>query len=202
MVRVKICGVTSLADARVAVEAGAFALGFNFHPASPRSVDPERARAIAAELPEHVWRVGVFVDRERDAIEEIAARVGLSALQLHGTETPEFCRGWSLPVIKAARVRTRADVDRLLQYPVELVLVDAYVEGVHGGTGARFDWSFLDGVEKSRLVLAGGLTPENVAEAVRTVRPYAVDVASGVEAGPGIKDPEKVKRFIRHAQTA
>ena len=202
MVRVKICGVTSLEDARLAVDAGAFAVGFNFHPASPRRIDPTRARAIGAELPPEVMRVGVFVDRERTAVEEIAGQAALTALQFHGNETPAFCQDWSLPVIKATRVRTRADVERLLEYPVELVMVDAYVEGVHGGTGARFDWSLLEGFDRTRLVLAGGLTPENVAVAVRTVRPYAVDVASGVESGPGIKDPEKVKRFIHHAQTA
>lgn len=202
MMRVKICGVTSLDDARVAVEAGAFALGFNFHPASPRFIEPARARAITAELPREVWRVGVFVDRDRAAVEQIAAEADLDTLQFHGDESPEFCSGWAQKVIKAFRVRARTDVERLPLYAVELLLVDAYVEGTHGGTGARFDWSLLEGVDRQRLVLSGGLTPDNVAEAVRQVRPWAVDVASGVEASPGVKDPEKVKRFIRHAETA
>ncbi len=202
MVRVKICGVTSLRDARCAVEAGAFAIGFNFHPPSPRYIEPEAAGRIAAALPPEVWRVGVFVDRERSEIERIAATAGLSAIQLHGAEAPGLCLDWAIPVIKAGRVRERTDVERLAAYPVELILVDAYVEGVHGGTGVRFDWRLLEGVERKRLILAGGLTPENVAEAVRTVRPFAVDVASGVEVSPGVKDPEKVKRFIHHAQTA
>jgi phosphoribosylanthranilate isomerase len=202
VVRVKICGVTSPEDARLAAAAGAFAVGINFHPASPRYVEPERGAAIAAALPEHVWRVGVFVDRARADVERIAAVVGLSALQFHGAETPEYCRGWHLPVIKVARVRVRTDVEALAAYAVELILVDTYVEGVAGGTGARFDWALLEGVDRSRLVLAGGLTPENVAEAVRAVRPWAVDVASGVEARPGVKDPERVKRFIANATTA
>ena len=202
MARVKICGITSANDARVAVDAGAFAIGFNFHPPSPRFVEPARARAIVAELPSHVWRVGVFVDRERAAVEQIAAEVGLDTLQFHGDESPEFCAGWAQKVIKAFRVRGRTDVERLPSYAVELMMVDAYVEGTHGGTGARFDWTLLEGVDRQRLVLAGGLTPDNVAEAIREVRPWAVDVASGVEASPGVKDPEKVKRFIRHAETA
>lgn len=202
MTRVKICGITSAADAKVAVDAGAAALGFNFHPASPRFIEPARAREIAADLPTHIWRVGVFVDRERQAIADIAAQAGLDTIQLHGNESEELCRDWDLRVIKVARVRSRADVEKLSRYPVELMLVDAYVEGTHGGTGARFDWSLLEGVDRQRLILSGGLTPENVGEAVRTVRPWAVDVASGVEASPGVKDPEKVKRFIRHAQTA
>lgn len=202
MVRVKICGVTSVEDAQIAVDAGAFAVGFNFHPASPRLVSPENAAAIGATLPNEVWRVGVFVDRDRAGVERIARDARLTALQFHGDESPDFCRGWTLPVIKAARIRVRADVEKLLEYPVELTMVDAYVEGTHGGTGVRFDWSLLEGVEQRRLILAGGLTPENVADAVRAVRPWAVDVASGVEARPGVKDPEKVRRFIHNAKTA
>lgn len=202
MVRVKICGVTSVEDARVAVDAGAFALGFNFHPASRRCVSPQTAAAIGAELPDEIWRVGVFVDRDRESVARIAAEAGLTVLQFHGAESPEFCRGWKLPVIKAARIRDRADVQRLLEYPVELAMVDAYVEGAHGGTGVRFEWGLLEGFEHRHLILAGGLTAENVAEAVRTVRPWAVDVASGVEARPGVKDAEKVRRFIHNAQTA
>jgi len=202
MVRVKICGITSLADARTAIDAGAFAIGLNFHPSSPRRVEIAQARAISDGLPSDIWRVGVFVDRDRGAIEQIVREAGLTALQFHGNETPEFCRGWDVPVIKVVRARVRSDVDRLRAYPVELVLVDAYVEGTPGGTGERFDWSLLDGFERERLILSGGLNPDNVAEAVRTVGPWAVDVASGVESRPGVKDPEKVKRFIRDAQAA
>jgi len=202
MVQVKICGITSAEDARTAVEGGAFAVGFNFHPPSPRFIRPEQARETGLHLPSDVWRVGVFVDRPRPEVEAIAAEAGLDALQFHGDETADYCRGWKWKLIKVARVRERADVERLVLYPVELMMVDAYVEGAHGGTGARFDWSLLQGIDRQRLVLAGGLTPDNVAEAVRTVRPWAVDVASGVEASPGVKDPEKVKRFIHHAQTA
>lgn len=200
--RVKICGITSVAEATAAIEAGAFALGFNFHRSSPRYIEPSRAAVIGAALPSSVLRVGVFVDRHRGEVAEIARSAGLTALQFHGGESPDYCRGWDLPVIKVARVRTRADVDALGAYQVEFTLVDAYVEGVHGGTGARFDWSLLENVDRTRLILSGGLTPENVAAAVRAVRPFAVDVASGVEASPGIKDLEKVRRFIHHAETA
>lgn len=199
---VKICGITSSPDAKAAADAGAFALGFNFHPASPRFVEPDRAAEIGAALPPRILRVGVFVDRRRSEVEEIARRANLTALQFHGAETPEYCRGWELPVIRATRVRGRADVEALAAYTVEFTLVDAYVERVHGGTGVRLDWSLLEGIDRSRLILAGGLTPENVAEAVRIVRPFAVDVASGVESRPGVKDHEKVKRFIHHAETA
>lgn len=199
---VKICGLTSAADARAAAEAGAFALGFNFHPASPRFVEPARVAEIAAGLPPRVLRVGVFVDRARSEVEDIARIASLTGLQFHGAEPPEYCRGWGLPVIKAVRVRSRADAASLATYPVEFTLVDAYVEGVLGGTGTRLDWRLLETIDRSRLILAGGLTPENVAEAVRTVRPFAVDVASGVESSPGVKDHEKVKRFIHHAETA
>lgn len=202
MVRVKICGVTSVEDALAAAEEGAFAVGFNFHPPSPRYIDPEAAGAIAAAMPEAVLRVGVFVDRERRDVERIAKVARLTALQFHGAETPAQCSGWSLPVIKVGRLRSREDVIALLAYPVELLLADAYVGGVPGGTGETFDWRLLEGVDRSRIILAGGLTAENVADAVRTVRPYAVDVASGVERTPGVKDREKVREFIRHAQDA
>jgi phosphoribosylanthranilate isomerase len=202
MVRVKICGITSLADARLAVDAGAFAIGFNFHPPSPRFIEPEQAASIGVALPERILRVGVFVDRPRAEVEDIVRVARLSAIQFHGAESIGDCNGWSVPVIKVGRIRARADVERLSAYPVELILADAYVEGLHGGSGVRFDWSLLEGVDRRRLILAGGLTADNVAQAVRAVRPYAVDVASGVEASPGIKDPEKVRGFIQHANAA
>lgn len=202
MVRVKICGVTSVADAQAAVAAGALAVGFNFHPSSPRRVAPELARAIARSVPPQIWRVGVFVDRPRRDVEALIEAAGLSVLQFHGSESPAFCRGWRLPVIKAVRVRTQADVVAAKEYAVDFVLADAYVEGAAGGTGTAFNWALLEGMDRSRLILAGGLTPANVGAAVRQVRPYAVDVASGVEREPGKKDPQKVREFITNAQTA
>ena len=200
--RVKICGVTSLADATMAVKAGAGAIGFNFYPPSPRCVAPESAAAMARELPLAVWRVGVFVDQPRDVVERVIATAGLTVLQFHGDESAAYCCSWPLPVIKAVRVRSRADVQRAVAYPVDFVLLDAYVEGAAGGTGKSFDWTLLGECARSRLILAGGLTAANVADAVRRVRPYGVDVASGVECRPGVKDPEKVRRFIASAQNA
>jgi phosphoribosylanthranilate isomerase len=202
MTKVKICGVTSVEDALMAVAAGADAIGLNFHPPSPRCVDVEVAAAIAAALPAHVWRVGVFVDRPRDAVRSIAARVGLDVLQFHGSEDVELCRGWSCTTIKAMRVRDATTLASAASYPVDFILADAYVDDLPGGTGARVPPQWLNGVPPERLILAGGLTPENVAAAIRAVRPAAVDVASGVERAPGRKDPEKVKRFIANARVA
>jgi len=200
--RVKICGITTMDDARCAVEAGAAALGFNFHAASPRFVRPEVARAIVAALPHGVCTVGVFVDEAREEVARISAAVGLTALQFHGTETPAACRGWSVKVIKAVRVRDLRAAETARLYDVDFILADAYVEGRLGGTGMRIAPEWLVGFDRGRLILAGGLTPENVSDAVRTVRPFAVDVASGVEIAPGRKDRDRMRRFIANAQSA
>ncbi len=200
--KVKICGVTCVADALHAARAGADAIGLNFAARSPRRVSVEQAAAIAAALPAGVCRVGVFVDAGRDEIAAVAARVGLDALQFHGDEPPALCAGWSAKTIKAVRVRDAATLAAASAYAVDFILADAYVEGQAGGTGRRVPLEWLGGVARERLILAGGLTPETVAEAVRAVRPAVVDVASGVEAAPGIKDPEKVERFIAHARLA
>jgi phosphoribosylanthranilate isomerase len=201
-VRVKICGITTLDDALAAADAGASALGFNFFAGSPRYVEPEAAGAIVARLPSSVCTVGIFVDAPRQQVEAVASQVGLRALQFHGHETPEACRGWSRRVIKAVRVRDAHVAALAQQYDVDFILADAYVEGRLGGTGVRVLPGLLARFDRRRLILAGGLTPENVAEAVRTVRPFAVDVAGGVEAAPGRKDHELMRRFIHHAQTA
>lgn len=201
-VKVKICGVTSREDALMAVRAGADAIGLNFYARSPRFVEPALAEKITAALPERVCRVGVFVDAARRDVERIAARVGLQAVQFHGDESPDYCRGWDRKVIKAVRARDRESVRRIAGYPVDFVLVDAYVEGLVGGTGRLARWEWLTEVERGRLIVAGGLTPENVVDAIRRLRPVAVDVASGVEKAPGRKDPELVKRFIANAQSA
>lgn len=198
-VRVKICGVTSLEDALACAEAGADVLGFNFWPGSKRYLEPVEAAAIARELPSRVLKVGVFVDAERAAIERALDLVGLDAIQLHGEETAADCRGYPLAVIKAIRVgRTDGPVTELAAgFDVEYILLDA-----DAGSGRRFDWRRAEGVAPGRLFLAGGLDPENVAEAVRRVRPYAVDTASGVESAPGKKDLRKVKEFIDNAKHA
>jgi phosphoribosylanthranilate isomerase len=201
-VQVKICGLTNLDDARAALEAGADALGFNFYPSSPRFVRPETAAQIVARLPQPTCIVGVFVDALRHDIARIAQQVGLTALQFHGNEAPELLRSWPQKVIKAIRVRDRHAADAARRHAVDFILADAYVEGQFGGTGSRIAVELLEGFDRSRLILAGGLTPENVAEAASVVRPFAVDVASGVERSPGQKDWNLMRRFIAHAHAA
>lgn len=201
-VNVKICGVTSVDDATAAVAAGAHAIGLNFYARSPRCVALPTAAAIAAVLPPSVWRVGVFVDAPRAEIARTIERCGLDTVQLHGSESVDDCRGWTQRVIKAVRVRGADTLRQAQAYPVDFILADAYVEGLAGGTGRTVPPEWLEGIAPERLVLAGGLTPETVAEAVRRVRPFAVDVASGVESAPGRKDHERMKRFITNAQTA
>jgi phosphoribosylanthranilate isomerase len=201
-VRVKICGITAIDDALAAVDAGAAALGFNFYERSPRYITPARAADIVARIPSGVCTVGVFVDEESTRVTEIAREVGLTALQFHGHETPERCGGWQQKVIKAIRVRDRHAAAEARTYAVDFILADAYVAGRLGGTGRRVATEFLDGFDRSRLILAGGLTVENVGVTVHVVRPFAVDVASGVECAPGKKDANLMKRFIAHAQAA
>jgi len=201
-VRVKVCGITNLDDALAAVDAGAAALGFNFCPQSPRFVQPMVVADIVARLPRSVCTVGVFVDAARDRVAAIAAQVGLTALQFHGHETPDLCRAWTQKVVRAIRVRDQQAAAEAQAYDVDFILVDAYVQGQFGGTGRRIPADWLDGFDRRRLILAGGLNPENVADAVRSVRPFAVDVASGVERAPGRKDSRLMRRFIAHAHAA
>jgi phosphoribosylanthranilate isomerase len=202
MTKIKICGVTTVDDARMAAAAGADAIGINFSPRSPRRVTVDVATAIAAALPPHVCRVGVFVDAPRDEVASIAAQVGLDALQFHGDESVALCSGWDRTTIKAVRVRDDQALAQAAAYAVDFILADAYVEGSPGGTGQRVPLAWLTGVAPHRLILAGGLTADNVAAAIRAVRPAMVDVASGVESAPGRKDPEKVERFIANARAA
>jgi phosphoribosylanthranilate isomerase len=202
MVRVKVCGVTSVADAQLAAGAGAAAIGLNFCARSPRCVDVATAEAIVTALPRTVCRVGVFVDAPRQEVAALVERLRLDAVQFHGSESPAYCAGWRPKVIKALRVRDAATLAAAGDYAVDFILADAYVEGVAGGTGQRIPLAWVGDFDRRRLILAGGLTPETVAEAVRVVRPAAVDVASGVERAPGVKDPERVRRFIHNAQSA
>jgi len=198
-----VCGITNVEDALAAVDAGAFALGLNFYPHSPRYVHPQEAGAIVKSLPGSVWAVGVFVDEVWERVAGIAAEVGLTALQFHGDESPAFCGEWKgKRVIKALRVRDRHAAAVAATYAVDFILADAYVEGRFGGTGTRIATQFLAGFDRSRLILAGGLTPDTVAAVVRVVRPFAVDVASGVESAPGKKDWNLMKRFIANARAA
>ena len=201
-VRVKICGITRVEDALAAAAAGADAIGLVFYAGSPRAVGVEQARAIIAALPPFVTTVGLFVDAGRDELAHILASVPLDLLQFHGDESAEQCEGFGRPYIKALRVRAGDDiVARVADYPsAQGILLDAYVEGVPGGTGEAFDWSLIPQGLSKPLILAGGLRPDNVAAAVAQVRPYAVDVSGGVEASKGIKDAQKVGAFIRAAR--
>jgi phosphoribosylanthranilate isomerase len=203
MVKVKICGVTNVADARFAAAAGAWAIGLNFYAPSPRSIGAPRAAEIADAVAGKVLRVGLFVDAGRASVRATMAAVPLDALQFHGAESPEDCRGWPLPVIKAVRVRDADTLRRAFaEYPVDFILADAYVQSLPGGTGRQIPAELIEPALASRLILAGGLDADNVGVAVRRWHPLAVDVASGVESAPGRKDPEKVKRFIENAQHA
>jgi len=201
-VKVKICGVCSPEDARAAVAAGADFLGLNFHPPSPRAVELAGARAIAAAAA-GVPLVGIFVDAPRARVEDVAAAVGLAALQFHGDEPPDYCTGWAWRTIKALHVRPGVDLAALAEtYATDYLLLDAHRPGVPGGTGVRFDPAAAAGVPAARLFVAGGLTPDTVAETVRALRPFAVDVASGVEESPRRKDHAKIEAFIRRAKAA
>jgi phosphoribosylanthranilate isomerase len=203
MTRVKICGVTSVEDALVCVEAGADAIGVNFAPSSPRRVELEVAWQIIAALPAHIVTVGVFVDATEREMRNTITRVGLGCVQLHGEEPPELVAAFLPHAYKALRVRGREAIAIAARYPGEHILLDAYVAGIAGGTGATFDWSLAAELARIRQVtLAGGLTPLNVAQAVREVRPFCVDVASGVESAPGRKDPAKVRAFVAEAKGA
>ena len=195
-VRVKICGVTRAEDALAAVRLGADALGFNFWPGSKRHITPAAARLIIARLPPFVTPVGVFVNQLEGEMRAIAAETGIQVFQLHGDEPPELCARLPLPVVKAIPVDQVRALSRLLSYEVSAFLLDTPSRG-YGGSGEPFDWSLAEGVsEVAPVILAGGLTPENVAAAVRAVRPYAVDVASGVESSPGVKDMARMSRFF------
>jgi phosphoribosylanthranilate isomerase len=204
MVHVKICGITSLEDAQAAVDAGVDALGFVFYPPSPRYVTPEQAAQVIQRLPPFVTTVGLFVDVALDTVNDAAARCGLDRIQLHGRETPEFCRQVTRPVIKAFRIKNAESLVLLPGYRVSAYLLDAYVEGaLPGGTGASFAWELAAQARPyGPVILAGGLTPENVEAAIGQTRPYGVDVSTGVERAPGIKDHRKVHEFIARAKAA
>lgn len=199
--RVKICGITNKEDALHAVENGADALGFVFFEKSPRCVSRDQAAAIIAELPPLVTTVGLFVNSTRETISETIRVCGLNVVQLHGDELPEECHYDGVKVVKALRLRQQSDLEEAARFLTPTLLVDAYVPGEYGGTGSLSDWELARQLAaQRRVILAGGLTPENVAAGIEAVRPYAVDVSSGVEATPGKKDPRKVSLFIKNAK--
>jgi phosphoribosylanthranilate isomerase len=203
MIKIKICGIISFDDAMAASEAGVDALGFNFYKKSPRFIEPSKAAEIIAQLPPFVMPVGVFVNEREDKIRDIMFTTGIKVLQFHGDERPEFCGRFAARAIKAFQVRDKESLKHMAHYHVSALLLDSYQEGVRGGTGNTFDWH-LAVVAKTfgRVILAGGLNPGNVAEAVKLVQPYAVDVAGGVEKEKGIKDHAKMKKFITEARKA
>jgi phosphoribosylanthranilate isomerase len=202
--RIKICGITRLEDAVVA-RSGAHALGLNFAAISPRRVALPEAARISSAVAGTLTRVGIFVDPEPDEVRRVLDAVEIDVLQFHGSEPDSFCAGFGRPYMKAHRVAARVDAAALLRdYPGACGhLLDAYVAGQPGGTGQLFDWRFWPAASGLRLVLAGGLTPDNVAAAIRSIHPYAVDVSGGVEAGrKGIKDPERIESFVAAVQAA
>jgi len=203
--KVKVCGITSYDDAMIVLDQGVDALGFNFFPSSPRYIHPADARLIIRRIPPFVVTVGLFVNAgEPDQVSETARMAGVQVLQLHGDETPEYCRelaDW--PIIKALRIGKGEVPENLEEYPVRGFLLDVKDDILFGGTGRSFDWSLAKGIKRIRpIILAGGLRPENVREAIRVVEPYGVDVCSGVESIPGKKDAGKLIKFMSEVRNA
>ena len=203
-VKVKICGITNPEDASAAADFGADALGFIFFKESPRFIAPKDAAKIIRKLPSFAATVGVFVNEKPEEIEKIIAMTGIDIVQLHGQEPPEMCN-LSRRIIKGIRVKSLESLDPILNYKdrVSAFLLDTFTPDVFGGTGQIFNWEIaVEAKHFSRIILAGGLTPENIADAVKRVRPYAVDVSSGVESAKGKKDHKKLKLFIERAKGA
>jgi phosphoribosylanthranilate isomerase len=197
--KVKVCGITNYTDAEMALDYGADALGFNFFPSSPRYIRPENARRIICCLPPFVVAVGLFVNvAEPEQVAETARRAGIQVIQLHGDETPKYCRALTdWPLIKALRIGPDGIPESIHSYLVQAFLLDAKDDVLFGGTGKSFDWSIAKDLQQNRpIILAGGLRPDNVREAIRIVQPYGVDVCSGVESSPGKKDPDKLQEFM------
>ena len=203
MTLIKICGISNLNDALAAVAAGANALGFNFYKPSPRYITPQNAREIVDQLPTSILTVGVFVNEHQHSVRSIAGEAGIKALQLHGDESPSYCRELADSyVIKALAVSADSDVEMVNAYDVEAVMLDTRDTNLRGGTGRVFDWSIAKRVNERvpKLFLAGGLSPENIKEAITTVSPYAVDACSALEDRPGIKNQERMRAFIEIAR--
>ena len=201
-VKIKICGMTQLKDALFAIEQGADAVGFIFYKKSPRSTTMKTVRDIILKLPPLAGTVGVFVDETVERVNKVADYCGLDMVQLHGDESPAFCRKIHRRVIKAFRVKDFQSLKKLQKYSVSGFLLDTFSDNLHGGTGKTFDWNLVLPAKKiGPVILAGGLTPSNIRQAVSQVRPYGVDVCSGVEKSPGVKDPEKVRAFLTNIRS-
>lgn len=202
--RAKICGITRVEDALAAVAAGADAIGLVFYAKSPRCVTAEQAAVICAALPPFVSSVGLFVDAEAGQVNAVLNQVPLDLLQFHGDESPQYCRQFARPYIKAVRMAEGVDLSAVAAgyHEARGLLLDSYQKGMPGGTGHAFDWARIPPGLNTAVILAGGLNPGNVGEALRQVRPYAVDVSSGVERDKGIKDADKIIAFMRGVETA
>ena len=202
--RVKICGITNIDDALAAVDAGCDALGFVFYAKSPRAVTPEQAADIISKLPAFVTSVALFVNESAEVVNQVIATAGVDLLQFHGDESAEFCSRFSRPYIKALRMKPELDLTAQFETYASSqgILLDAYTPGIPGGTGEMFDWSRIPTELATKIILAGGLSAENVAEAIAQVSPYAVDVSGGVEASKGIKDSNKMTDFMNEVYRA
>lgn len=196
--KVKVCGICNLDDALAAADAGADYLGFIVFPGSPRYISPDAIKPIAARLPKHVSTVAVAVNPDADAVHQLLDECGIDIVQLHGDETPEFIAGFDISRIwKAVHLDSPARIGLMAQYPVSAFVADSMVKGLRGGTGVRCDWELAArAAEKYRVILAGGVNPDNAVEAARAVKPYGLDLASGVELRPGVKDHDKIKRLF------
>jgi len=202
MVRIKICGITNWEDACLAVELGADALGFIFAE-SPRKVTPDTAKAIIGQLPPLVSKVGVFLDHQEEEVKGVAEYCSLDGLQFHGQESPSYCSQFGQKVIKAFRIKDANDLKALSLYGVDAFLLDTFDESLPGGTGKTFDWNLaVEAKKNGKIILSGGLNPDNVFFAITKVKPYAVDVSSGVEASQGKKDPVKLRAFFEEVRRA
>lgn len=201
--RIKICGLKDPAHARLAAEEGADAIGLVFYPPSPRYVEPDQAAVVAQALPAYVSAVGLFVDPAPEEVRRVMARVPLDLLQFQGAESPEFCASFGRPWVRAVRMEEGVDLVECAKrfHGAKALLLDAHVAGIPGGTGVAFDWKAIPRHLPVPIILSGGLSPENVARAVREVQPWAVDVSSGVESGRGTKDPRKIVEFIRSVRS-
>jgi len=198
MIPTKICGITNLNDANVAVENGASAIGFIFYEKSPRTISINNAKSISKHLPKTIARVGVFVNHEKDFIRLAISEVPLDMIQLHGDETPDFCNQFDVAILKALRIKNEASLSVMDQYDVAVFLLDTFSNDQYGGTGETFDWSVLNRKFKTPIILSGGLNSENILDAIDAVNPSAVDVNSGVESSPGKKDFNKLKSLFKN----
>ncbi|MFD1260024.1 phosphoribosylanthranilate isomerase [Entomomonas asaccharolytica] len=202
--RIKICGITRIEDALAAVKAGADAIGLVFFAASPRAITLDQASQICAALPPFITTVGLFVNASYEEVSTISSKLSLGLLQFHGDESPEYCEQFKQPWIKALRVQPTTNIVAIMQpyNKAQGILLDSYVAGIQGGTGTTFDWSLIPQQTDKPIILAGGLTVENVQQAIQIAKPYAVDVSGGVEVTKGIKDHNKMKAFINKVRSS